>query len=165
MVEKAGWDEEDVGLDDRGELDAPPERIAEAGHLARRLAELAKPAAEGGAGIPRGDMVLLLRAFTHVTAYEEALERAGMRPLVVGGRGYWSQQQVEDMRSLLGALANPLDDEPLIGALASPACGVSPDALWLLRRRGRRQAPPLADGRAELRAARRRAGRAGAAAR
>ena len=134
VVEKAGWDEEDVGLDDRGELDAPPERIAEAGHLARRLAELAKPAAEGGAGIPRGDMVLLLRAFTHVTAYEEALERAGMRPLVVGGRGYWSQQQVEDMRSLLGALANPLDDEPLIGALASPACGVSPDALWLLRR-------------------------------
>ena len=35
---------------------------------------------------------------------------------------------------LLGVIANPLDDELLFGALASPACGVSPDALWLLRR-------------------------------
>ncbi len=133
VVEKEGWDEEGVGIADRGELDAPAERIAEAGHLARRLAALAKPVAEGGGGFARGDMVVLLRAFTHVNAYEEALERAGLRPLVVGGRGYWSQQQVEDMRSLLGVVANPLDDEALLGALASPACGVSPDTLWLLR--------------------------------
>ncbi len=31
-------------------------------------------------------------------------------------------------------IANPLDDEALFGALASPACGVLPDTLWLLRR-------------------------------
>ena len=53
---------------------------------------------------------------------------------MVGGRGYWSQQQVEDLIRLLGVVANPLDDEYLFGALASFACGVSPDALWLLRR-------------------------------
>jgi ATP-dependent helicase/nuclease subunit A len=134
VVERGGWDAPGVGLADRGELDAPADRVAEAGHLARRLAELARPEEEGGAGIPRGEMVLLLRAFTHVTAYEEALERAGLRPLVVGGRGYWSHQQVEDMRSLLAVAANPLDDAALLGALASPACAVSPDALWLLRR-------------------------------
>ena len=66
-------------------------------------------------------MVVLLRAFTHVDAYEEALERAGLAPYVVGGRGYWSQQQVEDVLRLLGVVANPLDDELLFGALASPA--------------------------------------------
>ena len=82
-------------------------------------------------------MVVLLRAFTHVDAYEEALERAGLAPYVVGGRGYWSQQQVEDTLRLLGVVANPLDDELLFGALASPACGVSPDALWLLRQAAR----------------------------
>ena len=82
-------------------------------------------------------MVVLLRAFTHVDAYEEALERAGLAPYVVGGRGYWSQQQVEDVLRLLGVVANPLDDELLFGALASPACGVSPDALWLLRQAAR----------------------------
>ena len=53
---------------------------------------------------------------------------------MVGGRGYWSQQQVEDLLRLLETVANPLDDEMLLGALACPANGVSPDALWLLRR-------------------------------
>ena len=120
-----GWDGLDLQLpvDDR----TPQRHVAEARFLAARLRELAE------AGVPRGEMVVLLRAFTRVDAYEEALERAGLRPYVVGGRGYWSQQQVEDLRSLLATIANPLDDEPLLGALASPACGVSPDALWLLR--------------------------------
>jgi ATP-dependent helicase/nuclease subunit A len=106
-----------------------PKIVAEARHLASRLRELV----DAGEAAP-GDVVVLLRAFTHVDAYEEALERAGLDPYVVGGRGYWSQQQVEDMLRLLAAVANPLDDEMLLGALASPACGVSPDALWLLRR-------------------------------
>jgi ATP-dependent exoDNAse (exonuclease V) beta subunit len=79
-------------------------------------------------------MVLLLRAFTHVDAYAEALNLAGLDPYVVGGRGYWSSQQVTDAIGLLRCVANPLDDEPLPGALASPACAVGPDALWILRR-------------------------------
>ena len=56
---------------------------------------------------------------------------------MVGGRGYWTQQQVEDLIRLLGVVANPLDDECLFGALASFAAGVSPDALWLLRQAAR----------------------------
>ena len=128
-----GWRGEGI------ELQAPPSegspaQVAEARALAERLADLA------AAGLPRGDMVVLLRAFTHVDAYEEALDRAGLAPYVVGGRGYWSQQQVEDTLRLLGVVANPLDDEALFGALSSPACAVSPDALWLLRRAARTEA-------------------------
>ena len=78
-------------------------------------------------------MVVLMRSFTRLDAYEDSLERAGLRPYVVGGRGYWSQQQVADVRALLATIANPLDDESLLGALASPAAGVAPDTLWLLR--------------------------------
>ncbi|MGI9019575.1 MAG: UvrD-helicase domain-containing protein [Solirubrobacterales bacterium] len=116
------------------ELDPPPSEgnaasVAEARFLARRLRELVDA---GDAA--RGDIVVLLRAFTHVDAFEEALARAGLDPYVVGGRGYWSQQQVEDLVRLLGCISNPLDDELLFGALASPAAGVRPDALWLLRR-------------------------------
>ncbi len=122
----AGWRAEGVELEPPPS-EASPACVAEARFLAHRLRELAD------AGVPRGDMVVLLRAFTHVDAYEEALDRAGLAPYVVGGRGYWSQQQVEDALRLLGVLANPLDDELLFGALASPACGASPDALWLLR--------------------------------
>ena len=108
--------------------DAAPRSSPRPAALAARLRELAAE------GVPRGDIVVLLRAFTHVDAFEEALDRAGLSPYVVGGRGYWSQQQVEDLLCLLSVVANPLDDQPLLGALASPAGGVGPDTLWLLRR-------------------------------
>ncbi len=126
---RAGWRAEEVDLDPPPS--ASPASVAEARFLAQRLRQLADE------GVPRGDMVVLLRAFTHVDAFEEALSRAGLAPYVVGGRGYWSQQQVEDALRLLGVIANPLDDELLFGALASPACGASPDALWLLRQSAR----------------------------
>jgi ATP-dependent helicase/nuclease subunit A len=125
-----GWRAEGIELQPPP-AEASPACVAEARFLAHRLRELAD------AGVSRSDMVVLLRAFTHVDAYEEALDRAGLAPYVVGGRGYWSQQQVEDALRLLGVIANPLDDELLFGALASPACGASPDALLLLRQAAR----------------------------
>ena len=129
LTERKGWDAEGIDLqlpvDDR----TPKESVAEARFLAARLRDLTEEH-----GVTRSDIVLLLRAFTRVDAFEEALERAGLRPYVIGGRGYWSEQQVEDVRCLLSVIANPLDDEPLLGALASPACGVLPDTLWILRR-------------------------------
>ncbi len=126
LLTEKGWD----GLDLRPAVDdqTPVDRIAEARFLAWRLRELVD------SGVPRGEIVVLLRAFTHVDAYGEALERAGLRPYVVGGRGYWSAQQVGDVLALARVIANRLDDEALLGALSSPAFGVSPDALWLLRR-------------------------------
>jgi ATP-dependent exoDNAse (exonuclease V) beta subunit len=120
-----GWDE--LELEPAVDSATPPHYLAESRILAERLRDLAD------AGVPRGEMVVLLRAFTHLDAYEDSLSRAGMRPYVVGGRGYWSQQQVSDVSALLAVLANPLDDQALFGALASPACGVAPDTLWLLR--------------------------------
>jgi ATP-dependent helicase/nuclease subunit A len=121
------WDAEEINLDP-GPSASPKHIIAEARRLAERLRELVDTGAA-----ERGQIVVLLRAFTHVDAHEQALRRAGLRPFVVGGRGYWTQQQVEDLIRLLGSIANPLDDEYLFGALASFAAGVSPDALWLLR--------------------------------
>ena len=135
LTEKDGWDDEEIDLRRLPGEDTPAHKVAEARFLAGRLRELADT------GVDRRGMVVLLRAFTHVATYEEALERAGLAPYVVGGRGYWSHQQVEDMLRLLGCVANPLDDETLFGALACPAVGVSPDTLWMLRRgasRGRR---------------------------
>ncbi len=122
-----GWDEEGIDLDPATDARTPARSLAEARQLAARLRELADT------GVPRGSMVVLLRAYTHLDAHEDSLERSGLRPYVVGGRGYWSQQQVADVCALLATIANPLDDQALLGALASPACGASPDTLWLLR--------------------------------
>ena len=140
LTGREGWDEEGIELDPVTDARTPSNQLAEARFLAARLRELADQGVEPGA------MVVLLRAFTRLDAHEDSLERAGLRPYVVGGRGYWSQQQVADVRALLATIANPLDDQALLGALASPACGATPDTLWLLRAaagRGRHLWPAL----------------------
>ena len=127
LTARDGWDTDGVDLAPATDADTPPAHLAEARFVAERLRRLHE------AGVERGEMVVLLRAFTHLDAYEDSLERAGLRPYTIGGRGYWSQQQVADVCALLATIANPLDDQALFGALASPACAVSPDTLWLLR--------------------------------
>jgi ATP-dependent exoDNAse (exonuclease V) beta subunit len=127
LTPRDGWDGEGIELEPAIDGATPLNCLAEARFVAGRLRELADE------GVPRGEMVVLLRAFTHLDAYEDSLERAGLRPYVVGGRGYWSQQQVADVCTLLAVIANPLDDHALFGALASPACAAAPDTLWLLR--------------------------------
>ncbi|HEY6730749.1 MAG TPA: UvrD-helicase domain-containing protein [Solirubrobacterales bacterium] len=128
LTARDGWDGDGIELEPAIDGSTPLNCLAEARFVAARLRELAD------AGVPRSEMVVLLRAFTHLDAHEDSLERAGLRPYVVGGRGYWSQQQVADVCALLAVIANPLDDHALFGALASPACAVAPDTLWLLRR-------------------------------
>jgi ATP-dependent helicase/nuclease subunit A len=127
LTGREGWDAEGIDLEPATDARTSPAVLAESRFLAERLRELAD------AGVERGSMVVLLRAFGNLDAYEDSLQRAGLRPYVVGGRGYWSQQQVADVCALLATIANPLDDQALFGALASPACGVAPDTLWLLR--------------------------------
>jgi ATP-dependent helicase/nuclease subunit A len=126
--DRKAWEAEETSLPRLPDDPSSGSKVAEARRLAGRLRELVD-AGEDPAGI-----VVLLRAFTHVAAIERALADAGLDPYVVGGRGFWSQQQIDDLRCLLAVIANPLDDEALFGALASPACAVLPDTLWLLRR-------------------------------
>jgi ATP-dependent helicase/nuclease subunit A len=106
---------------------APPWRAVEARLLARRIDELTR---EGPWSFR--DVVLLFRATTAIGLFERALEERGLPVHVVGGRGYWSQQQVADMRHWLSALANPLDELAVYSVLASPLVGVSLDALALI---------------------------------
>jgi ATP-dependent exoDNAse (exonuclease V) beta subunit len=117
---------------------APLWRAAEARLLAKRVDELH---AEGG--WKWSDIVLLFRATTHMGFYERALEERDIPCHVVGGRGYWEQQQVADLRHWLAALANPLDQLAVYSALASPLGGLSLDAVALLgmEARERRQDP------------------------
>jgi ATP-dependent exoDNAse (exonuclease V) beta subunit len=127
VTARDGWDAEGIELEPATDAATPVNHLAEARFVAARLRELAE------SGVERGAMVVLLRAFTHLDAYEDSLERAGLRPYTIGGQGYWSHQQVADVCALLATIANPLDDQALFGALASPACAVAPDTLWLLR--------------------------------
>ena len=82
-------------------------------------------------------MVVLVRATASLRLFEQALEEQGLPTYVVGGRGYWSQEQVRDGLAYLAALANPRDETAFYGVLASPFCGAGSDALVLLAQAGR----------------------------
>ncbi|MEA2455802.1 MAG: hypothetical protein QOI45_2064 [Thermoleophilaceae bacterium] len=111
----------------------PAWRAAEARLLAKRVDQLR---AEGG--WEWRDIVLLFRATTSIRFYERALAERGIPTHVVGGRGYWDQQEVTDLRYWLAALANPLDELAVYSVLASPLGGLSLDAVALIGLEARR---------------------------
>jgi ATP-dependent helicase/nuclease subunit A len=124
LVTDGAADWNDAGLVPPGMLPpAPLWRIAEAKLLATRVRALLD------AGRPAGDVVLLLRATGDLAVYERALVELGVPTYVIGGRGYWSQQQVRDLVAYLAVLANPRDEAALMTLLASPLVGLTSDGL------------------------------------
>jgi ATP-dependent helicase/nuclease subunit A len=117
---------------------ASPIKQAEARLVAQRVGELVHEE-----GVPPRDIVVLLRASAEMGLYERALELAGLPTLAGGGRGWWARQQIRDLCHLLAALANPRDEEALLGLLASPMVGLSSDALALLALNARERGAPL----------------------
>jgi ATP-dependent helicase/nuclease subunit A len=79
-----------------------------------------------------GDIAILLRSMTHVTAYEAALKDAGLPFVTLAGRGYFDRQEVWDVLNLLRALHAPGDSLALASALKSPLFNLSDDHLLRL---------------------------------
>ena len=112
-------------------------RLAEARALARRVRQLV----DGREARP-GDVVILTRASTDVGVYERALGEAGVPTYVIGGNGFWEQQQVLQLVAYLRALANPLDLDAWHTVLLSPLCGLSLDGLVLVAAGARAELAP-----------------------
>jgi ATP-dependent helicase/nuclease subunit A len=125
-----GWDDLAPRLGLAGGGDQPWRR-AEARLIADRLRR------ELDDGRRAGDMVVLVRATSSLRLLEEALEEQGLPTYVVGGRGYWSLEQVRDGLAWLRVLANPHDEEALLTVLSSPFHGADTDELVLLAEDGR----------------------------
>ncbi len=133
---KGHWERTlDLSADPFGESlrGAPAWRAAEARLMARRVDELT-----GEGPWSYGDVVMLFRATTHMGFFERALEERGIPAHVVGGRGYFAQQQVSDLRHWLSVLANPLDELAVYSVLASPLGGLSLDGVALIGMHSRR---------------------------
>lgn len=113
LVEHGGWDVD--------------WRQAEADALSRRIAQIV---AEGIT--EPGGIVVLLRQMTQSQVYAAALRRAGLDVLVEAGGGFFESREVSDLRSLVRVLANPADDEALLGVLAGGFGAVSDEALCRL---------------------------------
>lgn len=143
LTEKKGWKPLNLGdlspaIDSKTNVGKPEDGHfeAEALSLAHRLRDLVDQGR-----FSQKQIVVLLRAKTRIELYRNALEQVGLSPYIVGGTGFWQSREATDLRSLLALLANPLDDEALIAVATSPACGLSTDALWLLRKAAGRDQP------------------------
>jgi ATP-dependent helicase/nuclease subunit A len=123
---------------------------AEARALAALLAEVAAGAHEvrdPATGVSRrsraGDVMVLARRLTQMRPLEEALESAGLRFTVEGGKSFFDRQEVHEVLAVLRALDDPSDRVSLVAALRSSLLGVSDrdivsyalsgGALWLGR--------------------------------
>lgn len=87
------------------------------------------------------DVALLFRASTGFPFYEDELEAAGIPFVTVAGVGFYNRPEVRDVLNMLRAIADPSDDLAMAGLLRSPAFGLSDEALYLLRWRGKKRMP------------------------
>ena len=117
--------------------DAPSARPVMANALARRLLELKDEKQIR----TWDDAVLLFRASTGFSFYENALEDWGIPFVTVAGRGFYDRPEIRDVLNLLRALADPTDDLAMAGLLRSPAFGLTDAALYLLRKQGNLTVP------------------------
>jgi ATP-dependent exoDNAse (exonuclease V) beta subunit len=126
------WDDAGEEPFGAGFVKPAPWRAAEMRLLADRIRRLIDD------GRAPDDIVVLLRAAVEMPFYERALRERGIETYVVGGRNYWTQQQVADLRAYLAVLGNPLDEQALYSVLGSPLGGLTLDAIGLLGLEARR---------------------------
>ena len=115
---------------------APPENASQGRitNAQRVLAEAEAFAREARslhdqAGVPYGQMALLLRATGDQERYLEALRRAGVPYLVARDKSYYRRREVIDAAAWVRLVLDPTDSLALVTWLRSPAVGVPDGAL------------------------------------
>ncbi len=116
----------------------------EAAFAARRITELLDGShfvreGESLRPIRPEDIAILLRSPGSMGKYfQEALAAWGIRCATGGGTDLLQAEEVAVLRSVLQAVHNPMQDIPLLAALASPVFGFTADDLARLRSRDRK---------------------------
>jgi ATP-dependent helicase/nuclease subunit A len=112
-------DGEDLLRAEARALSALVSDLARGGHVVRDV--------QTGADRPSraGDVMVLARRLTQMRPLEEALEAAGLRFTVEGGKSFFDRQEVHEVLAVLRALDDPSDRLSLVAALRSSFCGVS----------------------------------------
>ena len=72
-----------------------------------------------------GDALLLVRRLTQLRFLEDALEAAGLRFAVEGGKSFFDRQEVHEALAAIRAIDDPSDRVSLVAALRSSFFGVS----------------------------------------
>ena len=117
----------EVLLADRSACETGTWRELEADMLASRLRRIV----DDGVARP-GDIAVLVRSTKTMPPYLEALERHGFDVSTSDASGFYLTPELAAVRWLLRVLANPLDDEAVVGLLAGTFGGLGDGAIGLL---------------------------------
>ena len=122
------------------ELKADEAREAEAEWIARWITKHVdnevvenKLAENGIHKLKYKDVALLLRAYTQVRPYVEALKRYGIPYIVEGEKYFYTTQEILDFMNLLRIIENPHDTIALVGILRSPIVGLTDREIYELK--------------------------------
>ncbi len=99
----------------------------EAGLVAARILEL---------NCEYKDVAILVRSLNSLPPFVDALDRFGIPFVTTGGRTFLDAREIRDLRALLAALVNPLDEIALIGVLRGPFVGLTDEGIYRLGKTG-----------------------------
>ena len=111
---------------------AHEDREAEARALAWELRRFLDTPGPDGRRPRGGEVAILLRRFSFLETYRQALLAAGVRHQVWRGRGFFTAPEVRDVEALLSLVCDPHDSLALVTLLRSPFVGLRDGSLWAL---------------------------------
>lgn len=79
-----------------------------------------------------GDIAILIKSRTHLREYEHHLRVVGIPYIIVGGVGFYQEQEILDIINLLRAVNNLRDELALVSVLRSPLFALDDDSLFVL---------------------------------
>jgi DNA helicase-2/ATP-dependent DNA helicase PcrA len=114
-----------------------------------------------GEGVPWDGIAVFYRTNAQSRVLEDALRRARIPYVIVGGVRFYERKEIKDTLAYLRLIVNPADDVAFRRAIGAPARGIGPTTLARLDEEAARQTRPLlalaasppADARGKARAA------------
>jgi DNA helicase-2/ATP-dependent DNA helicase PcrA len=96
-----------------------------------------------GEGVPWDGMAVFYRTNAQSRVLEDALRRARVPYVIVGGVRFYERKEVKDTLAYLRLCVNPADDVAFRRAIGAPSRGIGPATLARLDEESTRQSRPL----------------------
>ena len=129
--DKTLWTENEDG--DRPALYRAWDEHEEANFVAQRIL------GQRGEGLGWGDMAVFYRTNAQSRVLEDALRRAGIPYVIVGGVRFYERKEIKDILAYLRLIVNPADDAAFLRAVQEPGRGVGRATLVRLQDAAARQ--------------------------